>query len=58
MKSRRPCDGQYGGHKGPMTLTPGVTYRRGKLVQGYDVAQWLDDWNDHRAEPVPTFKFL
>ena len=33
------------------TVTPGVTYRRGKLVHGVDIAQWLDDWHAHGASP-------
>jgi hypothetical protein len=40
------------GPQGPLTVTPGVTYRKGRPVQGYDIAQWLDDWNNHRAVPV------
>ena len=32
------------GANGPMTVTPGVTYRKGRPVQGYDVATWLDEW--------------
>jgi len=40
------------GPQGPMTMTPGITYRKGKPIQGYDVASWLDRWNDHQVEPV------
>ena len=40
------------GPQGPMTVTPGVSYRRGRPIQGYDVGQWLDDWNDHEVAPV------
>jgi len=40
------------GPNGQWTTTPGVTYRRGKAVQGYDVAQWLDDWHNHQAAPL------
>ena len=40
------------GFNGPMTTTPGVTYRKGKLVQGYDVARWLDEWLEQKAEPI------
>ena len=40
------------GHHGPMTTTPGVIYRRGKTVQGYDVARWLDDWHGMRLQPI------
>lgn len=40
------------GPQGPLSVTPGVTYRKGKPVRGYDIAQWLDDWNDHRVAPV------
>jgi len=39
-------------HNGPMTTTPGVTYRRGKTIQGYDIARWLDEWHDLRIEPI------
>ena len=40
------------GPKGPATTTPGVTYRRGKLLNGYDVAQWLDEYKAHGASPL------
>jgi hypothetical protein len=40
------------GPNGPMTTTPGVTYRRGKLSQGYDLAMWLDEWHDHQTAPI------
>jgi hypothetical protein len=40
------------GPQGPATFTPGVTYKRGKGLNGYDVAQWLDDWFNHRREPM------
>jgi hypothetical protein len=34
------------------SVTPGVTYRPGKLVMGFDIATWLDDWADHRKAPA------
>jgi hypothetical protein len=40
------------GPNGPMTATPGVTYRQGRPVQGYDLAQWLDDWHAREAPPA------
>lgn len=40
------------GPSGPMSTTPGVTYRQGRPVQGYDLAQWLDDW--HGAQLAPA----
>ena len=40
------------GPEGPMTITPGASYRKGQPIQGYDVAGWLDGWNDQRIEPV------
>jgi len=40
------------GPNGSMTTTPGVTYRRGKLSQGYDIALWLDEWQDHQIVPI------
>jgi hypothetical protein len=39
-------------HNGPMSTTPGVTYRRGKAVQGYDIAAWLDEWHERRVAPI------
>ena len=57
---RNPLDGSWfcrepvnvEGPSGPLTTTPGVTYRKGKAVQGYDLAQWLDDWHEHGAQPA------
>ena len=40
------------GASGQFTTTPGVTYRKGKLVNGYDVAQWLEDWQTYRVRPL------
>jgi hypothetical protein len=40
-----------------MNVTPGASYRRGKLYSGQDIARWLDDWNAHRAVP-PGVVFL
>jgi len=40
------------GPQGPFTTTPGITYRRGKLNQGYDIAEWLDTWHNHQREPI------
>ena len=40
------------GPNGPLTITPGVTYRAGKPVNGYDIGQWLADWHDHQLEPI------
>ena len=48
---------QIRGPNGALTTTPGVTYRRGKLVNGYDVAQWLEDWAKHQARP-PGIEFF
>jgi hypothetical protein len=57
---RNPLDGSWFcreavhivGPNGPMTVTPGVTYRKGKPAQGYDVAQWLDDWHERQLQPA------
>lgn len=38
------------GPQGPMTTTPGVTYRRGKLSAAYDL--WLDEWHEYEREPI------
>ena len=38
--------------QGPLTMAPGVIYRKGRPIQGCDVARWLDDRNDSRIEPV------
>jgi hypothetical protein len=40
------------GYHGPFTTTPGVTYRKGKLNQGYDVAVWLDEWHSQQLVPI------
>jgi hypothetical protein len=40
------------GPAGPLTVTPGVTYRKGKLVNGYDIARWLDEWQQHGTPPA------
>lgn len=40
------------GMNGSASTTPGVTYRKGKLVNGYDVAQWLEDWQQYRVRPL------
>ena len=40
------------GPNGPLTTTPGVTYRRGKLNQGYDIALWLDEWRHDQTVPI------
>lgn len=34
-----------------LQVTPGVTYVRGKSVNGVDVAQWLDDFHEKRSHP-------
>ena len=31
--------------RGRVGVTPGVTYRRGKLILGFDVADALDTWH-------------
>jgi hypothetical protein len=38
------------GHR--LEVTPGVTYTRGKRVDGVDVAQWLDDFHEKRSRPA------
>jgi hypothetical protein len=40
------------GRNGPHTTTPGVTYRRGRPTQGYDIAEWLDNWTKSGHPPV------
>lgn len=40
-----------------VTVTPGVTYRRGKRFNGVDIAQWLDDWRERGARP-PGVSFV
>jgi len=45
------------GETEPINVTPGVTYRRGRLVHGIDLARWLDDWHQHGARP-PGVSFL
>lgn len=40
------------GANGAWTTTPGVTYRKGKLVNGYDVAGWLDAWHQDGVSPI------
>jgi hypothetical protein len=39
------------GPSGLVSATPGVVYRRGKLLSGVDVAALLDDW--HATGKVP-----
>ena len=40
------------GMRGLVTITPGLTYRRGESWNGYDIARWLDDWHDAGMEPA------
>jgi hypothetical protein len=40
------------GPYGPMTVTPGVTYRRGEPIDGYDIARWLDEWESRQQAPI------
>lgn len=40
------------GPNGPATTTPGVSYRRGKLLNGYDIAAWLDQWDATGEAPL------
>lgn len=40
------------GANGPFTATPGVTYRRGRPINGYDIALWLDIWSEQRIAPI------
>ena len=40
------------GPNGPLTITPGVSYRAGRPVNGYDIGQMLTDWHYHRVEPL------
>lgn len=35
-----------------VTVTPGVTYRRGKLFHGVDIARWLDEWTTQGVRPL------
>ena len=32
-------------------VTPGVTYRRGKSLDGIDIAKWLDEYHERHAPP-------
>ena len=45
------------GPNGPVTTTPGVTYRRGVPLNGYDIGAWLDDWERTRQLPL-NIQFL
>jgi len=47
---RRPA--HFLGPNGPATATPGVAYRRGKLLNGYDIAAFLDEWAQTGEPPV------
>jgi hypothetical protein len=40
------------GANGPFTATPGATYRLGRPINGYDIAQWLDVWSEQRIAPI------
>ncbi len=40
------------GPQGPFSTTPGATYRKGHPFNGYDIAQWLDDWHEYGRIPV------
>ena len=40
------------GPSGPFTSTPGVTYRKGQTINGYDLAAWLDAWREFQREPI------
>jgi len=40
------------GPNGPYSTTPGITYRRGRPIQGYDIAEWLDAWKTEGQRPV------
>ena len=40
------------GAHGPFTCTPGVTYRKGSPINGYDIAQMLDEWYEYHRQPV------
>ena len=44
---------QFVGRDGTaVTVTPGATYRRGNLLDGYDICQWLDNWEKHCVAPI------
>ena len=36
---------------GSIRITPGTTWKRGKLFMGVDIAQWLDDYAHNRSLP-------
>ena len=40
-----------------MTTTPGVTYRRGTPLNGYDIGAWLDEWERTKQLPL-NIQFL
>jgi hypothetical protein len=42
----------FTGPQGPLTTTPGATYRRGHPLNGYDIARMLDDWYNARVPPI------
>jgi hypothetical protein len=37
---------------GRVATTPGVTYRRGKKISGFDIAEALDVWRDTGQLPA------
>lgn len=39
---------------GTVTCTPGVTYRKGRPIGPFDVAQMLDEWTDSGHVPPNT----
>jgi hypothetical protein len=43
---------QIVGPQGPFTFTPGTTFSKGKSINGYQVAEWLDDWHEHGRIPI------
>ena len=52
---RAPCE--FDGPAGRVACTPGVTYRRGRLYHGVDVAAMLDEWKETGRIP-PNYSFL
>ena len=40
------------GPNGPVTTTPGTSFRPGKLLNGYDIGAWLEAWNETGRAPL------
>jgi hypothetical protein len=40
------------GPNGAVTTTPGTSFRPGKLLHGYDIGAWLEEWKNTGRPPM------